>query len=116
MTARTAYGLDTPRGTHWEARAACGHPEVDPEWWWPVEHTVASGNTRLAVHICRSDCPVRAQCHAPAVETPQRHPVVVGGRRYVADGGTGRGRVHAVPMTVSDTYTDCPYCTGEASC
>ena len=112
---RSAYGLDTPRGEHWGDRAACAGPKVDPEWWWPVEHTLAAANTRLAVHICRRHCPVRAQCDAAARQVPQRHPVVVGGRRYVANGGAGTGRVRAMPLTVSDTYTDCPYCPGEGS-
>lgn len=115
MTARTAYGLDTPRGTHWEDRAACAHPQVDPEWFWPVEHGMAASTTRLAVHICRRHCPVLAQCRQDVTDVPPPDPCVAGGRRYVADGGAGRGRVRARPMTVSDTYTDCPYCKKEAS-
>lgn len=111
MSARTAYGLDTPRATHWEQRAACGSRHVDPEWFWPVENGPAAANTRLAVHICRQHCPVRVQCDLAARRTPPRHPVVVGGRRYVAD----TGRVHASNLPVSDRYRDCPYCAGEAS-
>jgi hypothetical protein len=115
MTARTAYGLETPRGAHWADRAACGSPKVDPEWWWPVEHGAPTAYTRLAVHICRQHCAVRVDCERDAYEEPPRYPVVVGGMRFVSEGGSGRGRVRPAALVESDACTGCPYCAGEAS-
>ena len=67
MTARTAYGLDTPRGMHWADLAACSratNPGVDPEWWWPTPaNHVVSANTLRALHVCRQHCPVQTACH-----------------------------------------------------
>ena len=111
MTARTAYGLDTPRGTHWSNNAACGTPLVDPDWWFPPERSWGSDAAR-ALHICLSHCPVRAGCDRDAVENPQGHPCVRGGRRWVHRNAD----VVQSGMEKPTSTAGCPYCTGEASC
>lgn len=116
MTARTAYGLETPRGMHWADLAACSraaNPGVDPEWWWPPQGA-SSPDTLRAQHICRVHCPVLAQCDRDAVDVPPTHPCVAGGRRYVAVSGGG-GRVAASKVVDPDVSLGCPYCAGGAS-
>lgn len=110
MTARTSYGLDTPRGTHWTADSACHGPGVDPDWWWPTEHGTPTAATRMAVHICRQHCPVIGRCDQHTQEHPPSHPVVLGGQRYATANGGGGGRLRPAPLAVPDTYIDCPYC------
>lgn len=110
MTARTAYGLDAPRGAHWAENAACGSPLVDPEWWWP-ENGPLSIDGRRALHICRAHCPGRAGCARAADEKPPRFPCVQGGRRYVERSGGG---VQRSKLTEPTSAVGCPYCAGEA--
>ena len=62
--------------------AACGSSGYDPEWW-VAEHVgrchkgCAHG---IAAHICRSHCPVLAQCQEMAALNPdQWNGMVVGG-------------------------------------
>lgn len=110
MTARTAYGLDTQRGTHWADRAACSRANgaVDPEWWWPPQGA-SDADTLRALHICRTHCPVRHRCARDAVDNPPRHPSVQGGRRYVLLSG-GSGRVAASKVVEQGSSHGCPYC------
>jgi WhiB family redox-sensing transcriptional regulator len=61
--ARTAAGLDTPRGAAWEKSAAC--LDEDPELFFPLEHTV--GQVELALEVCRS-CDVIEKCRKKALE------------------------------------------------
>lgn len=115
MTARTAHGLDTPRGTHWADEAACNrinNRAVDPEWFWPENGLLGQDGMR-ALHICLSHCPVRARCHAEAVDSPPPHPCIAGGRRYVMFSGRPVTRVSRDEPTTS---YGCPYCAGEAPC
>lgn len=97
--------------TDWRERAACrlGTP-TDPEWWWPnprtpVAHDTAAGR---ALHICQTHCDVRAECDADARVHPPRHPVVLGGVRYVSakqPAGTRPALYGITPNRLG-----CPYC------
>lgn len=112
MTARTAYGLETPRGFHWADLAACSparNPGVDPEWWWPMPGQ-ASPETMRAAHICRAHCPVRVACHADTLQNPPVHACVQAGRRYVLLSG-GSGRVVESKQLPSASAGGCPYCS-----
>lgn len=108
--ARSAHGLDTPRGTHWETRAACrpGQP-VDPEWWWPIATSLAEDAAR-ALHICRTHCPVMDQCRQAIQDQPPRHPTVQGGVRYVVDPRNHHRAVPAPDAPHPPRVTGCPYC------
>lgn len=112
MTARTAYGLDTPRGTHWAESAACGTPLVDPEWWWSETAGPLTQDGRRALHICRTHCPARVACHRAALDNPPKHPCIQGGRRYVAVTDYRTVEIRAVQTSARG----CPYCAGEALC
>lgn len=78
-------------------KAACRAEDVDPEWW---AHTPG-----LAVHICRSHCPVRAKCDAEA-EGHQWSGLVIGG--YLRTEGSTRSQVQPVEKT-----DGCPTCRPE---
>ena len=45
------------RGADWMKWAACTREMHHPNWWTGDEHFVG-----LALHVCRTQCPVRAQC------------------------------------------------------
>lgn len=115
MSARTSYGLDTPRGFHWDERAACSpiNGDVDPDWWWPPERKF-DADAKVALHVCRFHCPVRVQCFKDALADPPQHACVRGGHHWVIADGNRR----ATPSKVVKPATsngNCPYCTGEES-
>lgn len=56
----------------WINQGTCRAPDVDPDWWSEAQHQ------GLARHICRSHCPVRAEC-AQWARTTSWHGNVVGG-------------------------------------
>lgn len=95
---------------HWTEDAACriGAP-VDPEWWWPDSSPGSTDDTTAgrALHICQTHCDVRAECRAEALANPPRHPVVLGGVRYVTakPSGTKPALYGATPHPFG-----CPYC------
>ena len=110
---RSAHSLDTPRGADWQLRAACRvtRDGIDPEWWWPVPAGPAADAAR-ALHICRTHCPVLAQCRQAARNSPPTHPTVLGGVRYVVD--PARHYHRTVPATNgagTERADGCPYCT-----
>lgn len=91
----------------WDELAACrpGGPVV-ADWWWPEQGALAA-TTVLALHICRTHCPVMARCHHLAEAKRPRHPVVVGGHRYTVTSGRPP---RIAPMEVPAVLDGCPYC------
>ena len=55
------------RGEKWMARGACTQEVHHPNWWTGDEHFVG-----LALHVCRTQCPVRAQCLQWAMDNDER--------------------------------------------
>lgn len=58
----------------WRDKAFCASGEVDPMFWLGEQTDYYA----LAVHFCRSHCPVYAFCRADAMARPYRG-VVAGG-------------------------------------
>jgi hypothetical protein len=79
---KSAYGLDTPRGTPWQEQALC---QENPDMWSSPHTEVLS----VALHICWTHCPVRLKCSQEGRRTPRelRRGVVYGGRYFSADKG-----------------------------
>ncbi len=77
----------------WIHQAAC--VEWDPELWTHVHDHAghASCQHGLARHICRTHCPVQAQCLAKALEFPQQWGGMVMGGEYWG----GRSKMRTTP-------------------
>lgn len=80
----------------WRTQARC---RLNPDLFT----TNKAAKVHAALHICRSHCPVREQCHADAQELPifLRHEVVLGGVSY---GNSGR------PTTRQKAAETCTAC------
>lgn len=52
----------------WKQEAVCGSGKYDPDLWFP-EQSDATGAAK-AKGICRTECPVRAQCAEYAINFP----------------------------------------------
>jgi hypothetical protein len=95
-------------GEGWREQATCriGGPLEQPELFWPDK---GEGNgARLALHICRSHCPVRRECDKE--EGPRvTHPCVVGGRRWtIPNGGSGSQLIES--RVTRPSWIGCPLC------
>jgi hypothetical protein len=82
--------------TEWMEKAACRQPDVDPEWWNELPS--------LAVHLCRTHCPVRAKCDEWA-HGKQWHGLVVGG--WLRPDGFHGARAATQP---AERTAGCPTC------
>ena len=83
MTARTAYGLNSPRDRRWQQDANCG-PATAEMFWLTGHHTGRAGHklsddNRAALALCDT-CPVLAKCLADELQHPTPYPHVAGGR------------------------------------
>ena len=58
-----------------EGRAACGEPDVNPEWWVDAEITRRRARldrrARKAIRVCKDKCELRERCLAWAVREHQ---------------------------------------------
>jgi len=64
-TITETFDIIAADGSSWIAEALCGHPESNPDWWFPGPSEPLKA--ALAIRICRR-CPVRRQCLQDALE------------------------------------------------
>lgn len=61
---RSAYGLESGVDDRsWETRGACAQPGMNPDWW-------SGNNLGRGRHVCRSHCPVQAECERDVLARP----------------------------------------------
>lgn len=95
-TGRTAWGLDSPRGSDWHTRAACADRVVldaarlDAEDW--IVKEAPTRYNKAAAKVCRRICPVKDNCLAWYENQPpqRRTSVIAGGLHFNADGAPHR--------------------------
>ena len=51
----------------WIEHAACVHPSVDPDWFFPISEKPSNLEQRKALEVCKA-CPVKTQCLTYALE------------------------------------------------
>lgn len=107
----------------WRAQAAC-RPETgaNPDWWWPHDRAretrqLSDSRLRLATHICRRHCPVRADCLTWArqqLDQGTLFPCIAGGHRWVAsnhEGETHSSRANKrAAVDPAESSINCPHC------